>query len=100
MFSFRIMNMAVIWSFIFRDTHLNSWSCLLLCLLFRKRCIEFALSFSVSMNTMALPMGISFRSASMIGAILCFCVFIFDISHKFVSAYFYVFLPCCRIAHY
>ena len=61
MFSFRVMNMAVIWafflrgSFIFRVMHLNSRSCLLLCLLFRKRCIDFPLSFSVSMNTVALP---------------------------------------------
>ena len=81
MYCFRVMNMAVIWSFIFRDTHLNSRSCPLLCRLFRKRCTVFALSSSVSMNTVALPMGISFRSASMIGAIFRLCVFIFDISH-------------------
>ena len=54
MFSFCVMNMAVL-SLNFLCTNLNSRSCPLLCLLFKKRFTDGALKSSVSMIIMALP---------------------------------------------
>ena len=80
---FRAMNMAVS-SLNFRCMNLYSWSCPFSCLLFRKRFTDGALNFSVSMITMALPLGIFFRSFSMIGAIFRLCVFILFLPLSFL----------------